>query len=119
VIDKLSGIYDTIFPRAMILAYVLPGVALIAQAAHGLSTASGGRTLASVLWGLSLIACPIIMLIFGAVYEVPASPESFSRPFPWQTYVVQDLFLAHLGVSLAAAVAVNWLAPSWGPRLNA
>lgn len=69
-----------------------------------------------LLWGLSLLACPVAMVILGAVYYQPPSSESFTKPLLWPWYAVQGLFWCHIGLSVMAAVAALWLVSGW-PRL--
>jgi hypothetical protein len=58
-----------------------------------------------VLWSLALAACPIAIEVIGEEY-VNTGPPALGGPLPWAARVVDNLGLAHLGVSVVASVSV-------------
>jgi hypothetical protein len=72
-----------------------------------------------VLWGLSLLACPVTMIVLGAVYYQAPSPENFLKPLPWTWHVVEVLFWCHAGISVVAAAGVFGLLEGWQSRWRA
>jgi hypothetical protein len=78
-----------------------------------------GLALAWGVWALSLLASPAAMLVLAEVYYRPPHPENFGKELPWQAHLVDNLFLAHLAVSAAAAACVFWLTRDLGARVLA